>query len=76
MKDYGFAKHQVPAEFNTFEDACYQAGVQWFMSGNSKLPRMAQVQGKRVPVVGSIGTPGQAFIRGWKQAKANQLAAA
>jgi len=66
LRDYGFTRFSVPSEVEAFEDACYQAGRGWAKTGNKKLPRIASVDGKQVPILQSISLNSRAFVQGWK----------
>jgi hypothetical protein len=73
-QDFGFAKHQTPAEFEALEAAAFLAGINHWNAGNKTLPKFAEVNGQKIPVVKSLGAPGQAFAKGWKAAKVGNLA--
>ena len=61
-----FSKFQVNEAHEELVNACFLAGKNWKLAGNKKLPQFAEVCGKRIPVVRSIGDCGQAFVKGWK----------
>lgn len=61
-----FSKFQVNDEHQVYVDAAYLAGRNHKLAGNQKLPRFAEIAGKKFPVVGSLGDAGQAFVKGWK----------
>lgn len=67
-----FGTPQLSATVTEFIDQCEWAGRQWAKAGNKKLPVHVTVGGRDVPVVRSRHEWAQAFVTGWKQAKAEK----
>ena len=57
-----------------FAAECFKAGYKWGQSGNSKLPRMATVGNRQVPIVRSSHEWAHAFTQGWKMARQGKAA--
>ena len=58
-------------EAEAFSGECFKAGYQWGAAGNEKLPRMATVLDRQVPIVRSSHEWAHEFVKGWKMARQN-----
>ena len=61
-------------ESEAFCSDCFKAGYEWGQAGNEKLPRMATVGDRKVPIVRSSHEWAHAFVSGWKMARQAQVA--
>jgi hypothetical protein len=73
MSSYAtFAKApSLSLEAEAFTAECFKAGYQWGQDGNEKLPRMATVGTRQVPIVRSSHEWAHEFVKGWKMARQN-----
>lgn len=58
----------LPDYYSEIEADCYKAGKAWGQV-NRKLPRIAQVGDRRVPVLQSSHPFGRAFVSGFKSVR-------
>lgn len=59
----------LSAESEAFISDCFKAGYEWGQAGNEKLPRIATVGTRQVPIVRSSHEWAHAFVSGWKMAR-------